>query len=218
MELDPIDLSPAQRYKLLIGCIVPRPIAFVSTVSPAGRLNLAPFSFFNGVGSDPMTILFCPGNRPQDGREKDTLRNCKPRAEGGVAQFVVNAATEVYRARVAGASEPLDYGESEFELVGLTPAPSRVVKPPRVAESPFAFECETVQVVRTNPGHPGGGNVVIGRVVHVYVRDDVINERMHVDPTRVRSIGRMGGLGYCTTRDRFEMPMGKEALELTADS
>ena len=212
MQLDPHDLSPSDRYKLLIGCIVPRPIAFVSTISPDGRLNLAPFSFFNGVGSNPMTILFCPANRPDTGEEKDTLRNCKPPAEGGVGQFVVNAATEVYRHQVAGASEPLAYGESEFELVGLTAAASRVVRPPRVAESPYAFECETVQVVRTNPGVVGGGNVVVGRVVHIHLRDDIVNDRFHVDPARVRHIGRMGGLGYCTTRDRFEMPMGRSAL------
>ena len=212
MELNPNDLSQPDRYKLMIGCIVPRPIAFVSTISPQGRLNLAPFSFFNGVGSNPMTILFCPANRPDDGQEKDTLRNCKPRVEGGVGQFVVNAASEVYRRRVAAAAEPLEYGRSEFELVGLTPAPSRVVQPPRVAESAYAFECETITVVRTNPGAPGGGNVVIGRVVHIYVRDDVVNDRMHVDPDRLLNIARLGGLGYCTTHDRFEMPMGRRAL------
>ncbi len=213
MELSPDDLDPTERYKLMIGCIVPRPIAFVSTVSTEGRPNLAPFSFFNGAGSNPMTVLFCPANRPDDGGEKDTLRNCKPRAEGGAGQFVVNAASEAYRQRVAGAAEALDFGDSEFDLVGLTPAPSRVVEPPRVAESPYAFECETVQVIRTNPGAPGGGNIVIGRVVHVFVRDDVVNERMHVDPDRLLAIGRMGGLGYCTTHDRFEMPMGRAALD-----
>ncbi|MHC4415762.1 MAG: flavin reductase family protein [Planctomycetota bacterium] len=213
MELNPNELSPSQRYRLMIGCIVPRPIAFVSTVSPDGRPNLAPFSFFNGVGSHPMTILFCPANRPDNGGDKDTMRNCKPRAEGGQGQFVVNAATEAYRHQVAGAAESLAYGESEFDLVGLTPAPSRVVEPPRVAESPFAFECETVQVVRTNPGEPGGGNIVIGRVVHLHVRDGIVNERMHVDPAGLQSIGRLGGLGYCTTRDRFEIPLGRGALE-----
>ena len=184
----------------------------MSTISPEGRPNLAPFSFFNGAGSHPMTILFCPANRPEDGKDKDTLRNCKPREEGGIGQFVVNAANEAYHRQVAAASERLDHGESEFELVGLTPAPSRVVTPPRVAESPFAFECETIQVVRTNPGAPGGGNIVIGRVVHVFVRDDLVDERLHVDPAALAAIGRMGGLGYCRTQDRFEMPMGKEAL------
>src|SRR3989442_10944436 len=89
MEIEPASISQPERYKLLIGCIVPRPIAFVSTVSPDGSsFNLAPFSFFNGVGSNPMMLLFCPANKP-DGSEKDTLRNCKSMGEGGTGQFVV---------------------------------------------------------------------------------------------------------------------------------
>lgn len=212
MEIDPEDLSVGQRYKLMIGCIVPRPIAFVSTISPRGEPNLAPFSFFNGVGSDPMTLLFCPGNAP-DGSEKDTLRNCKPVAEGGTGEFVVNAAVEAYHSEVAATAEPLAHGESEFELVGLTPTPCVVVSPPRVAESPVSFECRTTQVIRTNPGVPAGGNVVLGRVVRVHLHDDLINERMHVDPAKLAAIGRMGGLGYCTTRDRFEMRPDRRALK-----
>jgi flavin reductase (DIM6/NTAB) family NADH-FMN oxidoreductase RutF len=213
MDLDPSTLAPADRYKLLIGCIVPRPIAFVSTSSPDGRLNLAPFSFFNGIGSDPMTLLFCPVNKP-DGSEKDSLRNAKPIAEGGTGQFVVNVASEVYARQVAGAAEPLPYGESEFGLVGLTPAPSVKVRPPRVAESPVAFECLTLQVLRTNPGKPAGGNVVIGQVVHIHLAKGLVNERLHVDADRLGAIGRMGGFWYCRTRDRFQMPQGREALSL----
>lgn len=212
MDLDPASLAPADRYKLLIGCIVPRPIALVSTVSPSGAPNLAPFSFFNGAGSDPMALLFCPANKP-DGTEKDSLRNAKPVEEGGTGEFVVNLATEAYAARVAGAAEPLPYGESEFDLVGLTPAPCVRVRPPRVAESPVAFECRTLQVIRLNPGKTGGGNIVIGQVVHIHLADGLINERFHVDPERLAAIGRMGGLGYCRTRDRFQMPMGRPALE-----
>lgn len=212
MELDPSQLVAPDRYKLLIGCIVPRPIALVSTCSPAGRLNLAPFSFFCGVGSNPMTLLFCPANKP-DGSEKDSLRNAKPVAEGGAGEFVVNVASTAYATKVAAAAEPLGYGESEFELAGLTPAPSRLVKAPRVAESPVAFECRTLSVVRTNAGRALGGNIVLGEVVHVFVRDDLINERLHTDPAKLDAIGRMGGLTYCRTRDRFEMPMGRAALE-----
>jgi len=213
MELDPKALAAPDRYKLLIGGIVPRPIAFVSTVAPDGlSFNLAPFSFFNGIGSNPMTLLFCPSNKP-DGTEKDTLRNCKPVEEGGTGQFVVNGAIDLYSRQVAAASEPLEYGQSEFELTGLTMTPSVAVKPPRVAQSPIAYECQTVQVVRTNAGAPGGGNVVIGRVVHVFVRDDLINERYHIDPAKLDAVGRMGGTGYCRTRDRFNLPFGREALE-----
>ena len=213
MELDPAALRPADRYKLLIGCIVPRPIAFVSTIAPDGRLNLAPFSFFNGVGSDPMTLLFCPANKP-DGSMKDSLRNVLPAPEGGTGEFVVNTATEAYAARVAAAAEPLPYGESEFELVGLTPAPSTRVRPPRVAESPVSLECRTLRVVRTNPGAPAGGNVVIGQVVHIHLAEGLASERLHIDPARLGAIGRMGGLMYARTRDRFQMPTGRDALKL----
>jgi flavin reductase (DIM6/NTAB) family NADH-FMN oxidoreductase RutF len=212
MELDPLSLAPSERYKLLIGCIVPRPIALVSTISADGRLNLAPFSFFNGVGSDPMTLLFCPSNRP-DGGEKDTLRNCKPVAEGGTGEFVVNAATEAYERKVAAAAEDLPYGEAEFDLVGLDPAMSTRVRPPRVAASPVSFECETLQVTRLNPGVAGGGNIVVGRIVWIHVAEGVVNDRLHVDPDRLAAIGRMGGLGYCRTRERFQMPRGRAALD-----
>jgi flavin reductase (DIM6/NTAB) family NADH-FMN oxidoreductase RutF len=212
MDLDPSSLTPKQRHQIMIGSIVPRPIALVSTVSPEGRHNLAPFSFFNGVCSTPMVLLFCPSNNA-DGSEKDTLRNAKPLSEGGTGEFVVNMATESYRMKVAGAAEPLAFGESEFALTGLTPVPSSVITAPRVGESPVAFECRTTHVVRLGPGLPHGGNVVIGEVVHVFVADDVIDERYHIDPDKLAAIGRMGGIGYVSTRDRFEIPLGRKALE-----
>ncbi|HHN77523.1 MAG TPA: flavin reductase family protein, partial [Phycisphaerales bacterium] len=106
MECTPDELDLASRYKLLIGSVVPRPIALVSTISPSGRDNLAPFSFFTAVGSNPMTMLFCPANKP-DGSEKDTLHNAKPTGEGGTGQFVVSVVTEEIVRRVAGAAEPL---------------------------------------------------------------------------------------------------------------
>lgn len=215
-ELNPVQLSVAERYKLLIGCVTPRPIAFVSTISADGVPNLAPFSFFNAVGSNPMTVMFCPANTPEGG-EKDTLRNAKPPGEdgdnGGTGEFVVNVATHALRRRVAGAAEPLPHVESEFDLVGLTPIASSVVRAPRVAESPVAFECRTTQVIRTNPGEPGGGNVVMGEVVRVHVREGLVNERMHTDLDALDAIGRMGGKSYCTTRERFELPVGRAALE-----
>ncbi len=255
MHLDPASLATDDRYKLLIGLIVPRPIAWVSTIAPpgfahAGRPNLAPFSFFNGVGSNPLMLLFCPANKP-DGSEKDTLRNCKPPSEspdraeidpddpawrgdasgrgacglggGGTGEFVINIVDEAHATRMAASAEPLAYGESEFELAGVASAPSVVVRAPRVAEAPASFECVTHRIIRTNPGQPGGGNIVIGRVVHVHVRDDLADEkfraRFHTDPAKLRAIGRLGGQGYCKTGDldggaspRFEMVMGKGAL------
>lgn len=212
MELSPNDLTQPDRYKLLIGCIVPRPIALVSTASRGGKLNLAPFSFFNGVGSDPMMLLFCPANKP-DGSEKDTLRNCAPEEDGGTGQFVVNIISHAQARQMAACAEPLAYGESEFELSGFTPEPSHAVAPPRVAESAVSFECGTTQVIRTNPSKPSGGNVVLGEVLHMRIRDGLANERFHTDPALLDAIGRMGGLMYCTTRERFELPMGKASLQ-----
>ncbi len=211
MELDPAALAIGDRYKLLIGGILPRPIALVSTRSPDGCDNLAPFSFFAGVGSNPMTLLFCPANTPEGG-EKDSLRNAKPVEEGGMGEFVVNVVSAAFERRMAAAAEPLPYGESEFELSGLTRAECRVVRAARVAESPISFECRTMQVVRTNPGQPAGGNIVIGRVVHVWLRDGVSNERMHIDAAQVDAVGRMGGIEYCRTRERFSIPQGRAAL------
>ncbi len=212
MEIDPNAISVAERYKLLIGGVTPRFIALVSTASTDGRPNVAPFSFATAVGSNPMMLMFCPANRP-DGGEKDSLRNAKPESEGGTGQFVVNTVPFAIARQIAAAAEDLPHGESEFELAGLTEEPSERVRPPRVAESPISFECETTQVVRTNQGEPGGGNIVLGRVVWVRARDGLVNERMHVDPADHDTIARMGGLSYCRTTDRFDLPVGRAALD-----
>ncbi|MEQ8843404.1 MAG: flavin reductase family protein [Phycisphaerales bacterium] len=212
MEFTPAELHAADRYKLLIGMIVPRPIAFVSTISPEGKTNLAPFSFFCGVGSEPMTLAFCPA-ADERGEDKDTLKNCLPEADGGTGAFVVNVVTEAIARQMAACAEQLPYGDSEFDLSGLTPVASSVVKPPRVAQCPAAFECVTRQVVRTNPGVPSSGNLVLGEVVRVHAAEGLVNDRHHTDPAKLAAFGRMGGKGYCTTRDRFDLPWGKAALE-----
>lgn len=218
MQIDPKALDAASRYKLMIGGIVPRPIALVSTIGPGpeGAMNIAPFSFFAGVGSDPMMLLLCPANNGSGG-EKDTLRNAKPVSEGGTGEFVVHICPDRLARKMVACAEPLAYGQSEAELAGLTLTASAVVKPMRVVQSPLAFECVTRQVIRTNPGVPAGGNIVLGEVVSVYADEGLINERYHVDPAMLDAIGRMGGLGYCRTRDRFELPMGRAALEGTAE-
>ncbi|MEQ9095962.1 MAG: flavin reductase family protein [Phycisphaerales bacterium] len=212
MELTPQDLPASDRYKLLIGMIVPRPIAFVSTISADGRTNLAPFSFFCGVGSEPMMLAFCPASDAA-GEDKDTLRNARLEEDGGTGEFVVNVVTEAIARQVAACAEPLPHGQSEFDLSGLTPIASSVVKPPRVAECPAAFECVTRQVIRTNPGVASSGNLVLGEVVRVHAAEGLVNERRHTDPAKLAAFGRMGGPSYCTTRDRFDLPWGRKALE-----
>lgn len=210
MEIDPASISRQERYKLMIGGIVPRPIAFVSSVGVDGSVNLAPFSFFTGIGSNPMLMMFCPTNK-EDGSEKDTLRNVRPVSEGGTGEFVINIVPVAIAEQMAACASLLPYGESEFELSGLTPVPSMRVRPPRVKECRMCFECETVQVIRTNPGEPAGGNVVIGRVVHVHADEGVLDARLRTDPAALDALGRMGGTrGYCTTRDRLEVARGDE--------
>lgn len=200
------------RYKLMIGAIVPRPIAFVSSVSPDGKHNLAPYSFFNGVGAEPMLVMFCPANG-RAGEIKDSMINALPPEEGGTGCFAVNIASATYEREVAAAGEALQYGESEFDLTGLTPAPCQKIAAPRLAESPFGFECETERVIRFTNDAPGGANLVIGRVVHVWAAEGTVNERGHVDPEKLAAIGRMGGAAYVRTIDRFDLPRGRAALD-----
>jgi len=207
MHFDPGELSQADRYKLLIGGIVPRPIAWVSTRSPDGKLNLAPFSFFCGISSNPMTLCFCPANR-EDGSMKDSLRNALPLAEGGTGEFVVNVVSHALAGPMSASAADLPYRESEFAYARVTPEPSRVVQCPRVGEAMLAYECRTLQVLQLKPGVPAGGNMVIGEVVGVFAREGLVNARHHVDAAQLDAIGRMGGNTYCTTRDRFEMARG----------
>lgn len=213
MELNPDELTGSQRYKLMIGGITPRPIAFVTSQSPHGLVNLAPFSFFNATGPSPMTLMFSPVTK-SDGSQKDTLRNVALPDQGGIGEFVVNLAVEAYARQVSASAAELPFDDDELELVGLTAAPSVKIRPPRVAESPVAFECVTTQIIPMDPGRPASGNVVFGRVVHVFVRDDVIDERFWIDPEKVATIGRMGGHTYTRTRERFDLPNGLDTLKL----
>jgi flavin reductase (DIM6/NTAB) family NADH-FMN oxidoreductase RutF len=210
MQIDPATLRPSDRYKLLTGAIVPRPIAWISTISRDGRPNLAPFSFFSGVGSDPMTVLFCPANN-EDGTMKDTMKNALPEPEG-TGVFTVNIVTQHTVKQMAATAEPLPFGESEFALAGVSPMAGMRVRCPRVAESPIALECRTLQVVRTGGDRPAGGNVVIGEVVCVHIDDALINERYHIDADGLAAVGRMAGLTYAHTRERFTLPRGPAAL------
>jgi flavin reductase (DIM6/NTAB) family NADH-FMN oxidoreductase RutF len=197
MTIDPAAINTRTRYKLMIGMIVPRPIAFVSTVSANGVLNLAPFSFFTGIGANPPAVCFCPSNRA-DGSHKDTLVNIEATGE-----FVVNVAPEAIAEQMNLSSGEYTPDVDEFALSGLTPAPSLVVKPPRVRESPAAMECRLLQIVRIST-LPDGGNLVIGEVVRFHV-DDAMISNYRIDPDKLRAIGRMGGPEYVRTRDRFTM-------------
>lgn len=199
MQIDPTDISPSEFYQHMIRVIVPRPIAWVSTQSRDGIDNLAPFSYFSGVGARPPSILFCPANR-RDGTRKDTLVNIESTGE-----FVVNLVPFQLAEAMFTTSAEIDSSESEFSASGMTPAKSFRVKPPRVAESPVQIECSLLQTIHLAAG-PGGANIVIGRVLHLHLDDSVLDSHGFADPAQLDAVGRMGGTGYCRTSDRFNLP------------
>jgi len=197
--VDPETARHQDVYKLLIGSIVPRPIALVSTLSYDGIRNLAPFSFFTGISSKPTLICFCPGPRPADGKRKDTLLNISRTKE-----FVVNIVSEEIAEAMNLTSGEYPPEVDEFAIAGLTATPSDLVKPPRVAESHVNMECRLYLWIEFSE-LPGGGNLVIGEVLRFHV-DDRIVENFKIDPDQLRAVGRMGGpTGYTRTRDRFDM-------------
>lgn len=198
MILDPEQMPARDFYRHMIACITPRPIAWVSTVSPHGVSNLAPFSFFNGVGANPPAVVFSTVNR-RDGSRKDTAINIEANRE-----FAVNIVSDALAQRMNATSAEYPYEVSEFAECGLTPLASVKIRPPRVAESLVQMECVLHELVRVGEG-PLSANVIIGRIVLMHAADSVLNDHGEIDPQRLDAIGRMGGALYSRTRDRFEM-------------
>ena len=196
MELDLEGKHADRAYAILASLVIPRPIAWVTTLSPDGKINAAPFSFFNVLGANPPIVGFCPGDR-DNGEPKDTARNVRVTHE-----FVVNLVDENVAGAMNKTAASIPYGENELKLAGLTAAASSVVRAPGIAESPASLECVewgTLQI--------GDNRLIIGLVKRVHVRDELF------DPAtlRIRSeafhvIGRMASPNwYCRTGDRFEM-------------
>jgi flavin reductase (DIM6/NTAB) family NADH-FMN oxidoreductase RutF len=206
MEITPSALPHASLYKILSGSILPRPIGWISTIDENGRPNLAPFSFFNVVCSNPPTILFCPMIRSINGGRKDTYRNIRANGE-----FVVNIVTEELAAAMNATSieAPPEFGE--FDFAKLTPAASVIVKPPRVAESPIHFECKESHIIDIND-QPGGGSVVIGEVVHIHLAERVMIGSDKIDLSVLKPIGRLVGNLYARATDTFELERPKPLI------
>lgn len=202
MIIDPARENAVDVYKLMVGAIVPRPIAFVSSISAAGVLNLAPFSFFTAISANPPVVCFSPMIRGSDASRKDTLQNIEATKE-----FVVNIVSEDFAEKMNTCSAEFPPEIDEFAASGLTPVPSEVVRPPRVAESRISMECKLFQVVHVSP-KPLGGSIVLGEVVRFHVADEVF-DNFKVDPDRLGAIGRMGGPTYVRTTDRFDMARPK---------
>lgn len=204
MIIDFANASPETRYKILIGSVLPRPIAWVSTIDKTGRPNLAPFSFFTVASSSPPVLCFAPAlkleliegtNRAQP---KDTLKNIQDTGE-----FVVNIVSKELAEKMNQSSGSYNSGIDEFEMTGLTKAVSQQVEPPRVAESLINFECRLRQVISFGE-HPGAGNLVLGNIVCAHV-DETVYKNGHVDIEALQPIGRLAGTEYCTVSERFKM-------------
>lgn len=194
--IDPQAVPVSIAYQLLTSAVVPRPIGFISSLSPEGVANLAPFSFFNAVCGDPPMIMFCASNRHP---LKDTLRNVQTTRE-----FVVNIVTEDIAQQMNLTAGDYASDISEFHVSGLTPVASEIVQPPRVLESPVNMECKVHDIIKVS-GKPMGGSIVIGEVIRFHVRDSIIDKDMFIDPDKLKPVARLGGPSYSRIRERFDM-------------
>jgi flavin reductase (DIM6/NTAB) family NADH-FMN oxidoreductase RutF len=197
MKIYPANLSKRDSHELLMSAILPRPIAFVSTIGEDGIFNVAPFSCFAPIGMKPALVCL-QISRKRDGEKKDTLRNIELTKE-----FVVNAVDEFMAEAMNQASADYPSDVDEFKEVGLTAAKSEVVQAPRVAESPISMECKVVQILEFGEGATRS-HVVIGEVLLAHIRDDLWTKDQ-IDISKWKPIGRLGGELYCRMTDRFEM-------------
>jgi len=189
--IDPKNVSVTELHAYLLGTVVPRPIAFASTVDKAGNVNLSPFSYFNVFSSNPPIMVFSPSSRVRDNTSKHTLENVLEHPE--VVINIVNYATVE---QMSLASAEYDKGVNEFLKSGLTPVPSKKVKPPRVGESPAAFECKVNQVVKL--GEEGGaGNLVVCEVLLAHFDESILDENTTINPYKLDAVARMGASYYC---------------------
>jgi len=200
LQLNPQEMSAKDKYKLIIGCIVPRPIAFVSTKSQSGVSNLAPFSFFNGVASNPPSVVIAATIRSSDGGLKDTLLNIKETGE-----FVVNVVTEDIVKQVNQSSAEYDREVNEFEQTGLTEGQSVIVKASRVMESPINMECKLTQLVPVGDGGQGSSTLIIGEIVYFHIREDLYDNG-RIDIEKLKPVSRLAGSYYAPVREIFDLP------------
>lgn len=185
-------------YGLLIGSVAPRPIALVSSLSPTGTENLAPFSWFNMVSANPPVLMVSTGIK-RDGQPKDTFANVR-----ASKQFVVAVVTEAIANQMARCASALPPDQSEFAWAGLTPRSATQIRPPLVLESPVNFECVLRQVIAIND-EPGGANVILGDIVALHVADWVLASDGLIDTEKLRSVGRLGRSEYVNVVDRYAM-------------
>lgn len=188
----------ADNYKFLIGSIIPRPIAVISTRNIDGSNNLAPFSFFTAISAKPMIVAFCPMIRSSDGQFKDTVKNILREKE-----FVVNFCTEDNYIKVNAASTELAYGEDEYKFAGLTPIDSQLLKAKRLKESPIHFEC-VFRDMLCYGSTPGTGSLITGEVKLVHVDESIMKDGK-IQSDLLKAIGRGAGNDWFKTDSVFQL-------------
>ncbi len=198
MQHEPNPQNVLETYQYLTGIVTPRPIAWVTTISVSGAVNLAPFSFFNAFGANPPVVVFSP-TLNRSGGKKDTLRNIEATGE-----FVVHSSVAKLADKVNLTSKELPPDDSEIELARLHTVPSLKVKPPRLQEAPTAMECKVLQIIPLGTGGISA-NLVIGEVVMFHISDDVLDPSGKVDPHKLQTVARLGQDFWCHTNDLFEM-------------
>jgi flavin reductase (DIM6/NTAB) family NADH-FMN oxidoreductase RutF len=197
VDLELAQLPALERYKLLIGLVIPRPIAWVSTFSENGVANCAPFSFFNVISEDP-PLCILSFNWRSDGTIKHTLKNIRRTGE-----FVVNLADEGTANAMHLCGTELPEAESEFAKFGLTPVPAKLVKHPRIGEAAASFECRLERRINFGPER----EMVVGEILLVHARDGIIHPlTKRISEELYRPVGRLFAERYCTTRQRFNLP------------
>lgn len=201
-SIDPKELSQREMYKLMVSSIVPRPIALVSTCNSEGTGNLAPFSFYNGVSSNPPCLMFsCAVGG--SGAKKDTLRNIEE-----VKEFVVSTTNEWIIEPVVKAAAEYPYGVNEMKEVGLTPAPCQLIRPARVAEAAVSFECSLHTLVPIGDGGPGSAVIVVGEIIYVHIHEECYQDGA-INYEKLAPVSRLGGLSYSKGGEPFELRIPK---------
>lgn len=198
----PSDISTAELQHYLQSSICPRPIAFASTISASGNINLSPYSFFNVFGINPPILIFSASRRVRDNTIKHTLENIYETKE-----VVINIVNYDMVEQTSLASCDYDKGVNEFIKSGLTPIPSLKIKPPRVKESPVSYECQVIQIIET--GKSGGaGNLIICEVMAAHFKNDILNENGTINTKKIDTVARMGDNWYCRAHGEslFEVP------------
>lgn len=202
MDINPDNLNNKERYKLLIGSVIPRPIAFVSTISKEGVRNLAPYSFYTIACFNPMIIAFFPIRYKKGSEKKDTCTNIMETGE-----FVVNVATEDILQELNTTSGLYDAEVDEFSKSGLSPVESSTVKAPGVLESPIRMECRLYKTLSIGEDE-GGSDAIFGRVVHLYA-DDRLIDNYRIDEKLLKPVSRLAGMSYSTLGKVIDIPRPK---------